>query len=38
MRARKHFGQHFLTDGNIIRKIIGAMAPQPGEHFVEIGP
>jgi 16S rRNA (adenine1518-N6/adenine1519-N6)-dimethyltransferase len=38
MRARKHFGQHFLTDGNVIRKIIGAIAPRAGEHFVEIGP
>lgn len=38
MRARKQFGQHFLADGNIIRKIIAAIAPRPGEHFVEIGP
>jgi 16S rRNA (adenine1518-N6/adenine1519-N6)-dimethyltransferase len=38
MRARKHLGQHFLADGNIIRKIIDAIAPQAGEHFVEIGP
>ena len=38
MRARKHLGQHFLTDGNVIRKIIDAIAPKPGEHFVEIGP
>ncbi|MEO7385943.1 MAG: 16S rRNA (adenine(1518)-N(6)/adenine(1519)-N(6))-dimethyltransferase RsmA [Gammaproteobacteria bacterium] len=37
-RARKHLGQHFLADGNVIRKIIDAIAPQPGEHFVEIGP
>lgn len=38
MKARKHLGQHFLTDGNVIRKIIDAIGPQPGEHFVEIGP
>jgi len=38
MKARKHFGQHFLVDGNIIRKIIHAISPRPGEHFVEIGP
>ena len=38
MKARKHFGQHFLTDGNVIRKIIDAIEPRPGEHFVEIGP
>jgi len=38
MRARKHFGQHFLVDGNVIRKIINSIAPRPGDHFVEIGP
>jgi 16S rRNA (adenine1518-N6/adenine1519-N6)-dimethyltransferase len=38
MKARKHFGQHFLVDGNVIRKIIGAIGPRPGEHFIEIGP
>ncbi|MDH4022332.1 MAG: 16S rRNA (adenine(1518)-N(6)/adenine(1519)-N(6))-dimethyltransferase RsmA [Gammaproteobacteria bacterium] len=38
MRTRKHFGQHFLADPNVIRKIIGAIAPRPGEHFIEIGP
>ncbi len=38
MKARKHLGQHFLADGNVIRKIIDAIGPQPGEHFVEIGP
>jgi 16S rRNA (adenine1518-N6/adenine1519-N6)-dimethyltransferase len=35
---RKHFGQHFLHDRNIIDKIIAAIAPQPDQHFVEIGP
>ncbi|MEZ5564624.1 MAG: 16S rRNA (adenine(1518)-N(6)/adenine(1519)-N(6))-dimethyltransferase RsmA [Gammaproteobacteria bacterium] len=38
MKARKHLGQNFLVDGNIIRKIIAAIGPRPGEHFVEIGP
>ncbi|MEO8444726.1 MAG: 16S rRNA (adenine(1518)-N(6)/adenine(1519)-N(6))-dimethyltransferase RsmA [Gammaproteobacteria bacterium] len=38
MKARKHFGQHFLTDGNVVRKIIAAIGPKPDEHFVEIGP
>lgn len=38
MRARKHLGQHFLADGNVIRKIIHAIEPQPDQHFVEIGP
>ncbi|MBS1208648.1 MAG: ksgA [Proteobacteria bacterium] len=36
--ARKRFGQNFLSDPNIIRKIIEAIAPKPGEHIVEIGP
>jgi 16S rRNA (adenine1518-N6/adenine1519-N6)-dimethyltransferase len=38
MKARKHFGQHFLVDGNIIRKIVAAIAPRAGETLVEIGP
>jgi 16S rRNA (adenine1518-N6/adenine1519-N6)-dimethyltransferase len=37
-RARKRFGQHFLHDRGIIDKIIAAIAPQPGEQLVEIGP
>ncbi len=37
-RARKRFGQNFLTDPNIIRKIIDAIRPVPGETMVEIGP
>ncbi|MDQ7990618.1 MAG: 16S rRNA (adenine(1518)-N(6)/adenine(1519)-N(6))-dimethyltransferase RsmA [Candidatus Dactylopiibacterium sp.] len=36
--ARKRFGQNFLSDPNIIRKIITAIAPRAGEHIVEIGP
>jgi len=35
---RKRFGQNFLHDPNIIRKIIASMAPAPTDHFVEIGP
>ncbi|MCK6372350.1 MAG: 16S rRNA (adenine(1518)-N(6)/adenine(1519)-N(6))-dimethyltransferase RsmA [Gammaproteobacteria bacterium] len=38
MRPRKSLGQHFLHDPKIIAKIIAAIEPQPGEHFVEIGP
>jgi 16S rRNA (adenine1518-N6/adenine1519-N6)-dimethyltransferase len=38
MRARKRFGQHFLHDRAIIRRIIEAIAPSRGEHLVEIGP
>lgn len=35
---RKRFGQHFLTDHSIIDAIVGAIAPQPGDSMVEIGP
>ena len=35
---RKRFGQHFLTDRNIIEDIVQAIAPQAGQHMVEIGP
>jgi 16S rRNA (adenine1518-N6/adenine1519-N6)-dimethyltransferase len=35
---RKRFSQNFLQDPNIITRIIDAIAPQKGEHFVEIGP
>lgn len=38
MRPRKSLGQHFLHDRNVIRRIVAAVAPRPGEHFVEIGP
>jgi 16S rRNA (adenine1518-N6/adenine1519-N6)-dimethyltransferase len=37
-RARKRFGQNFLSDPNIIRKIIDAIRPVAGEAMVEIGP
>ena len=36
--ARKRFGQHFLTDGAIIDAIVDAIAPEPGQALVEIGP
>ena len=35
---RKRFGQHFLRDEDIIRRIVQAIAPRPGQHLVEIGP
>jgi 16S rRNA (adenine1518-N6/adenine1519-N6)-dimethyltransferase len=35
---RKRFGQHFLADGGIIEGIVDAIAPQPGQFMVEIGP
>ena len=37
-QARKRFGQHFLTDGAVIDQIVQAIAPQPGDAMVEIGP
>jgi 16S rRNA (adenine1518-N6/adenine1519-N6)-dimethyltransferase len=37
-RPRKRFGQNFLTDKNIVGKIVAAIAPRPGENLVEIGP
>jgi 16S rRNA (adenine1518-N6/adenine1519-N6)-dimethyltransferase len=36
--ARKRFGQHFLTDAAIIDAIVAAIAPQPAQAMVEIGP
>ncbi len=38
MPVRKRFGQHFLHDPGVIRRIIDAVAPAPGERVVEIGP
>jgi 16S rRNA (adenine1518-N6/adenine1519-N6)-dimethyltransferase len=37
-RARKRFGQHFLTDPAVIHRIIATLAPQAGDALVEIGP
>jgi len=36
--ARKRFGQHFLHDPWIVRRIIAAFAPRPEDAVVEIGP
>jgi 16S rRNA (adenine1518-N6/adenine1519-N6)-dimethyltransferase len=35
---RKRFGQHFLHDPGVIRRILQALDPQPGQTLVEIGP
>lgn len=35
---RKRFGQNFLMDKNILRKMAACIAPQQGQHLVEIGP
>jgi 16S rRNA (adenine1518-N6/adenine1519-N6)-dimethyltransferase len=37
-RARKRFGQHFLTDHAVIDSIVRVINPQPGQPLVEIGP
>lgn len=35
---RRRFGQNFLTDEAVIAKLIAAIAPQPGDRMIEIGP
>jgi len=35
---RKRFAQHFLRDSHVIQNLIAAIAPQPDQHLVEIGP
>ncbi len=37
-RARKRFGQHFLTDRHYVRRIVEAIGAKPGDSMVEIGP
>ncbi len=37
-RPRKRFSQNFLIDRHYIARIIDAIAPQPGDRVVEIGP
>jgi 16S rRNA (adenine1518-N6/adenine1519-N6)-dimethyltransferase len=37
-QPRKRFGQHFLTDGAVIDAIVDAIAPEPGDALIEIGP
>ncbi|MCR8922316.1 16S rRNA (adenine(1518)-N(6)/adenine(1519)-N(6))-dimethyltransferase RsmA [Dasania sp. GY-MA-18] len=37
-RARKRFGQNFLTDHGIIHRIARAIKAGPKDHLVEIGP
>ena len=38
MMAKKSFGQNFLSDKNIIRKIVEAAEVKPGDLVLEIGP
>jgi 16S rRNA (adenine1518-N6/adenine1519-N6)-dimethyltransferase len=37
-RAKKRFGQHFLTDRHYLGRIVQAIDPHPGQAMVEIGP
>ncbi|MFC1543149.1 16S rRNA (adenine(1518)-N(6)/adenine(1519)-N(6))-dimethyltransferase RsmA [Candidatus Neomarinimicrobiota bacterium] len=36
--VRKRWGQHFLIDPNLIRKIVATIDPGPEDVFLEIGP
>jgi 16S rRNA (adenine1518-N6/adenine1519-N6)-dimethyltransferase len=37
-RARRRFGQHFLSREDIVSDIVAAIAPREGETLVEVGP
>lgn len=37
-RPRKRFGQHFLHDAGVVARLVAAIAPEPDDHLVEIGP
>jgi 16S rRNA (adenine1518-N6/adenine1519-N6)-dimethyltransferase len=37
-RPRRSLGQHFLSDDNILRRIVEALEPTPGDVVLEIGP
>lgn len=37
-KARKRFGQNFLTDDTVIEGIVRAIAPKVGDNILEIGP
>jgi 16S rRNA (adenine1518-N6/adenine1519-N6)-dimethyltransferase len=38
VQVRKRFGQHFLHDPGVIRRIVDAVSPAPGDRIVEVGP
>lgn len=38
MKTRKRFGQHFLHDPAVLRRIVDAIDPARGDFIVEIGP
>ena len=37
-RARKRFGQNFLSDPGVIHRIVQSINPKKGERLIEIGP
>ena len=37
-QPRKRFGQNFLHDPGVIRRILAAVDARPGQHLLEIGP
>jgi 16S rRNA (adenine1518-N6/adenine1519-N6)-dimethyltransferase len=37
-RAKKRFGQHFLTDPNVLQRIVELAGVTPGRRVLEIGP
>jgi 16S rRNA (adenine1518-N6/adenine1519-N6)-dimethyltransferase len=37
-KARKRFGQNFLTDTLVIQRIVDSISPAPGQLMMEIGP
>ncbi len=37
-RPRKRFGQNFLHDQGVLKRIVSHLSPPPGAHVVEIGP
>jgi len=37
-QPRRRFGQNFLVDAHYVARIVDAIAPQPGDNLVEIGP
>ncbi|HEX9165225.1 MAG TPA: 16S rRNA (adenine(1518)-N(6)/adenine(1519)-N(6))-dimethyltransferase RsmA [Gemmatimonadales bacterium] len=37
-RAKKRFGQHFLSNPHLLDRIAAALDPQPGDRVLEIGP
>jgi 16S rRNA (adenine1518-N6/adenine1519-N6)-dimethyltransferase len=38
LKTRKRFGQHFLHDQGVLKRIVDAVDPMPGDGIVEIGP